>query len=156
MTPLIAIAITTGILSGIWAWFSVAFGLVTWIGFIGCTSYFASQGCWRSLITTWLTNTTGVFWGMLLIKGADLWGQGVFSFMMVAIVAFMMCFQGKQRWLSYIPGTFAGCCIAFGSNGAWQIAIPSLLVGALFGFAMKQSGLLLFKIWPARFAKKGD
>jgi len=50
MSPLIAIAITTGILSAVWGWIAVAFGLISWVGFLGCTSYFASSGGYKALL----------------------------------------------------------------------------------------------------------
>ncbi len=38
MNILFAIALTTGILSGIWGWVAVALGLLSWAGFLGCTA----------------------------------------------------------------------------------------------------------------------
>lgn len=40
MNILFAIALTTGILSGIWGWVAVALGLLSWAGFLGCTGLF--------------------------------------------------------------------------------------------------------------------
>ena len=42
MSVLVAISLTTGILSGIWGWVAATLGLLSWVGFLGCTSYFAS------------------------------------------------------------------------------------------------------------------
>ncbi len=42
MSTLFAISLTTGILSGVWGWIAVSLGLLSWAGFLGCTSYFAS------------------------------------------------------------------------------------------------------------------
>ncbi|MCQ1922182.1 DUF1097 family protein, partial [Escherichia coli] len=39
MNILLSIAITTGILSGIWGWVAVSLGLLSWAGFLGCTAY---------------------------------------------------------------------------------------------------------------------
>jgi len=100
MSPLIAIAITTGILSAVWGWVAVTLGLISWVGFLGCTSYFASSGGYKALLQ-------------------------------------------KQQWLGYIPGTFAGCCATFGAAGEWRLILPSLVIGALFGYLMKASGLWL-------------
>lgn len=41
MNVLFAIAVTTGILSGVWGWVAVSLGLIGWAGFLGCTAYFA-------------------------------------------------------------------------------------------------------------------
>lgn len=64
MNILFAIALTTGILSGIWGWVAVALGLLSWAGFLGCTAYFACpQGGHRS--------------GHLLLYGNERRGLGV-------------------------------------------------------------------------------
>ncbi|VEB60940.1 membrane protein [Salmonella enterica subsp. enterica] len=51
MNILLSIAITTGILSGIWGWVAVSLGLLSWAGFLGCTAYFACpQGGFKGLV----------------------------------------------------------------------------------------------------------
>jgi hypothetical protein len=74
MSPLIAIAITTGILSAVWGGLAAALGLISWVGFLGCTSYFASSGGYKALLQTLLCNTTGMLWALLLIHGETWWG----------------------------------------------------------------------------------
>ncbi|MGL5039740.1 MAG: DUF1097 domain-containing protein [Aeromonas sp.] len=143
MNPLTAIAITTGILSAIWGWVAFTCGLITWVGFLGCTSYFACQGGLKGLLQTLLCNTSGMLWALLLIHGDSLWGAGVMGYVMTGVVATFMCLQAKQQWLSYIPGTFAGCCATFGAAGQWPLILPSLIIGALFGYLMKASGVWL-------------
>ncbi len=144
MSTLFAIALTTGILSGIWGWVSISLGLLTWAGFLGCTSYFASPNdSIKGLLTSMLTNMTGVFWAMVIIKGSQYASVELLGYVLTGIVSFVMCIQAKKQWLSYIPGTFIGCCATFAANGHWQIVIPSLVVGGCFGYAMKATGLWL-------------
>ncbi|ATP11303.1 MULTISPECIES: DUF1097 domain-containing protein [Aeromonas] len=143
MSPLIAIAITTGILSAVWGWVAVTLGLISWVGFLGCTSYFASSGGYKALLQTMLCNGSGMLWALLLIHGDAWWGAGMAGYMMTGVVATLMCVQAKQQWLGYIPGTFAGCCATFGAAGEWRLILPSLVIGALFGYLMKASGLWL-------------
>ncbi|RJX75507.1 DUF1097 domain-containing protein [Vibrio sinensis] len=141
MSVLISISITTGILSGLWAWVATSLGLLSWAGFLGCTSYFASpvsglKGLGLSLVT----NLSGVFWAMVIIYlsqhiAIDYLGYGI-----TAIVAFFMCAQAKKGWLAYIPGTFIGSCATFAANGDWALVVPSLILGGVFGYAMKASG----------------
>ena len=145
MSPLVAIALTTGLLSALWGWLATTLGLIAWVGFLGCTSYFASDGSRRALPMTLLCNTSGMLWALLLIDGSQWWGMGTLSYVMTGVVATLMCVQGRNRWLSYIPGTFAGCCATFGAAGEWRLILPSLLIGALFGWAMKSSGLWLHR-----------
>ncbi|BDM63698.1 hypothetical protein NFHSH190041_11500 [Shewanella sp. NFH-SH190041] len=151
MSVLLAIALTTGLLSGIWGWLSVIFGLLTWAGFLGCTTYFASpiEGL-KGLGISICTNLSGVFWAMVIIKLTDMGHMAVLGYIVTGIVATMMCVQAKKAWLSFIPGTFIGCCATFAANGHWQAVIPALIVGAVFGYLMKASGLWLYhRMTPA-------
>ncbi|WP_104402181.1 DUF1097 domain-containing protein [Vibrio penaeicida] len=141
MSVLFAIALTTGILSGIWGWLSVALGLLSWAGFLGCTSYFASpQDGVKGLGASLLTNLSGVFWAMVIITLSDYLSLEIIGYAVTSIVAFFMCIQAKKSWLGYIPGTFIGCCATFAANGNWQLVVPSLLLGGVFGYLMKASG----------------
>ncbi|ENM5925967.1 DUF1097 domain-containing protein [Vibrio mimicus] len=146
MSTLFAIALTTGILSGVWGWVAVSLGLLSWAGFLGCTSYFASpkdglKGLGQSL----LTNLSGVFWAMVIIHASQWVGLEIVGYAVTSIVAFMMCIQAKKSWLAYIPGTFIGSCATFAANGDWQLVVPSLILGGLFGYLMKASGLWLYQ-----------
>ncbi|ENM5913526.1 DUF1097 domain-containing protein [Vibrio mimicus] len=146
MSTLFAIALTTGILSGIWGWVAVSLGLLSWAGFLGCTSYFASpkdgvKGLGQSL----LTNLSGVFWAMVILHASQWVGLEIVGYVVTSIVAFMMCIQAKKSWLAYIPGTFIGSCATFAANGDWQLVVPSLILGGLFGYLMKASGLWIYQ-----------
>ncbi|CAE6942741.1 DUF1097 domain-containing protein [Vibrio alginolyticus] len=144
MTTLLAISITTGILSGIWGWIAISLGLLTWAGFLGCTSFFASPTSGlKGLATSLITNLTGVFWAMVIIYASTYVGLEILGYVITAVVAFFMCIQAKQAWLSYIPGTFIGSCATFASDGNWQLVVPSLILGGVFGYLMKSTGLWL-------------
>jgi hypothetical protein len=45
--------------------------------------------------------------------------------------------------LGFVPGTFIGACATFAGGGDWPLVTLSLLVGLVFGYAMKNSGLWL-------------
>jgi Protein of unknown function (DUF1097) len=145
MNPLLMIALTTGALSGLWGWVAVSFGLLSWAGFLGCTAYFSCpQGGVRGLLLSTLSCCSGVFWAMVIIQGSALAPQiEIAGYLLTGVVAFLMCIQAKQRWLGFIPGTFIGACATFAGNGNWQLVIASLLIGLIFGYAMKNSGLWL-------------
>lgn len=144
MSLLFAIALTTGILSGLWGWLSISFGLLTWAGFLGCTSYFASpQEGARGLASSLITNISGVIWAMVIIQLSSIFPVEIIGYLATAVVAFFMCIQAKQAWLGYIPGTFIGCCATFAADGNWQLVVPSLILGGLFGYLMKASGVAL-------------
>lgn len=142
MSVLVAISLTTGILSGLWGWIAVSLGLLSWAGFLGCTSYFASptDGL-KGLLISLLTNMSGVFWAMVIIHGSSVIGLDIVGYVITAVVAFFMCIQAKQSWLNYIPGTFIGSCATFAAGGDWQLVVPSLILGGIFGYLMKASGV---------------
>ncbi|WP_115225807.1 DUF1097 domain-containing protein [Iodobacter fluviatilis] len=154
MNPLLMIAITTGVLSGLWGWAAVSLGLLSWAGFLACTAYFACpQGGIRGLLLSTLCCGSGVFWAMVIIQGSAFAPHiEIAGYLLTGVVAFLMCIQAKQRWLGFIPGTFIGACATFAANGNWQLVSASLLMGLIFGFAMKNSGLWL----AARFDRHSN
>ena len=73
MNVILAIAITTGILSGIWGWVAVSLGLLSWAGFLGCTAYFACPtGGLKGLAISASTTMSGVIWALVIIYGSAL------------------------------------------------------------------------------------
>ncbi len=146
MSPLFAVSITTGILSGVWGWVAVSLGLLSWAGFLGCTSFFATQTVGlKGLVQSLLCNLAGVFWALVIIYGSSMIGSDIAGYVITAVVAFFMCIQANKHWLAYIPGTFIGSCAVFAAGEQWVLVIPSLLVGGLFGYLMKTSGEWLYQ-----------
>lgn len=151
MNILLSLALTTGILSGLWGWVAVSLGLLSWAGFLGCTAYFACpQGGLKGLAIASATVMSGVMWALVIIHGSALAPHlEILGYMITGVVAFLMCLQAKQLLLSFVPGTFIGACATFAGQGNWTLVVPSLLVGLIFGYAMKNSGLWL-AAWSAR------
>ena len=145
MNILISLALTTGILSGLWGWVAVSLGLLSWAGFLGCTAYFACpQGGIKGLFISACTLCSGVLWAQVIIHGSALAPHlEILGYMVTGVVAFLMCVQAKHMLLSFVPGTFIGACATFANQGEWHIVVPSLLLGLVFGFAMKNCGLWL-------------
>lgn len=145
MKTLIPLAITTGILSGLWGWVAVSLGLLGWAGFLGCTAYFACpQGGMKGLFISLCTLCSGVLWALVIIHGSALAPHAeILGYIMTGVVAFLMCIKARHILLSFVPGTFIGACATFANQGEWHNVVPSLLLGLVFGFAMKNSGLWL-------------
>ena len=61
-------AISIGLLSGVWFILSTKLGVMTWVGFMGCTSYYAAGNRffkgWRKSV---ICNMSGIFWAMIAI-----------------------------------------------------------------------------------------
>ncbi len=87
---------------------------------------------------------SGVVWALIIMKGSALAPHlEILGYMMTGVVAFLMCIQAKHLLLSFVPGTFIGACATFAGQGDWKMIVPSLLLGLVFGYAMKNSGLWL-------------
>ncbi|MCT8264088.1 DUF1097 domain-containing protein [Proteus terrae] len=151
MRTLYFTALTTGILSAIWAFVANQFDLLSWAGFLGCTAYFAypKEGI-KGLAVTMATIMSGVIWALAIIYGSQVFSDiSIFGYAVTGVIAFVMCIQAKSVLLDYIPGTFIGACTIFAAQGDLSQTIPSLIVGVLFGYAMKMSGL-----WIANKSQK--
>ena len=60
MSVVMANALGTGIFCGLWQGIGSVLGLATWMGFVGCTSYF-SAGCGKTgFIKSMCSNYVGV------------------------------------------------------------------------------------------------
>lgn len=134
------IAISVGILSGLWAWISGTFGLITWVGFIGCTSYYASGGTFKGFKKSIYANMSGVIWAMAIIMGSTYLSGSHWSYLLTGFFSFVMCIQAKFKKLEFIPGAFCGCCCVFGTSGNWQAVIIALICGAILGYVSDKGG----------------
>lgn len=149
MDLLIAISISVGILSGVWYKISVSLGLLAWVGFIGCTSFYGAGGKVQGWKNAAICGVSGIFWAMMIIHGGNFLGFPGADVLMVAIVSGLICAQAKIKALSYIPGAFAGCASTFGANGNWQAVLIALLLGTVLGIASETGGILLHK-WTSK------
>lgn len=145
MSLIMAISLSVGILSGVWALISASLGLLTWVGFIGCTSFYAAGGKKEGLKKSVITNLTGILWAMAIILSSKYIGTAYAGAIMTGIFSFVMCIQAKIKLLEFIPGTFCGSCCVFGSNGNWQAVIVAILCGAILGYSSEMGGIILHK-----------
>ena len=147
MSQIICSAISVGILSGIWGFISSPLGLLCWVGFVGCTSYYASGGKKEGLKKSIICNMTGVLWAMMIIITSEHFGSSVAGAVMTGIFSFVMCAQSKFKLLLFIPGTFCGSFSTFGAGGDWKLVIVSLLCGAALGYFSDMGGIWLHRIY---------
>lgn len=149
------IALTTGVLSGLWFWGATELGLLVWAGFLGCTTYFAlSIDGPKGLILSFTSNLSGIFWAMVIIFLSSSADSMPIAIVVTAVAAFMMCIQANKELLKFIPGTFIGACATFAADGNWQLVSLSLAGGLLTGYLMKQSGMLLHRFQLRLFKRK--
>ncbi|QLE85956.1 DUF1097 domain-containing protein [Shewanella sp. Scap07] len=131
------VALSAGLLAALWAGLADTFHLVTWIGFLACSTYFAQpKPGFQGVLLTWLTNLSGVFWAWLVISGTSYFGSAWVGYLLTGIVTSAMCLQASHNKLSFIPGAFIGCCITFAMAADIAAIVPALILGALLGYAM--------------------
>lgn len=98
----------------------------------------------KGLFISGCTLMSGVIWALVIMKGSALAPHlEILGYIMTGVVAFLMCIQAKHMLLSFVPGTFMGACATFAGQGDWALVLPSLMLGLVFGYAMKNSGLWL-------------
>ena len=131
------IAISAGLLAAVWTGFADVFQLVTWIGFLGCSTFFAqTESGPKGMLMAMTTNLSGVFWGWLIISGSSFFVSPLFGYAFTGIATAAMCLQASYQKLAFIPGAFIGCCITFAMGGDIAAILPPLLLGAVLGYSM--------------------
>uniref|UniRef100_UPI00404718ED DUF1097 domain-containing protein n=1 Tax=Shewanella sp. TaxID=50422 RepID=UPI00404718ED len=131
------IAISAGLLASVWAGLADVLHLVTWVGFLGCSTFFAQTNTGvKGMLMAMTTNLSGVFWGWLIIAGSSTLGSPIISYALTGIVTAFMCLQVSNKNFAFIPGTFIGCCITFALNADLAAIIPPLMIGAVLGYSM--------------------
>lgn len=147
MGKLMALSISTAVFCGIWTQVSTPLGLVAWMGFASCTTYFASgKHGLEGMFVTMRQNLFGILCGLTIIFLGNAFhfsgDIGIYS----GIVTFIMCIAGKLKFFAFIPGTFVGCYSTFASNGQYKALVFSLLIGAVLGVCCDKGGDWLYQI----------
>lgn len=146
MKKLTALSLTTGILCGLWFWLSSLFGIPSWVGFAGCTAFFAAGGKVEGFKKAITTTLIGVFWAMMIMNISSYINTPHIGAISTAVITFVMCYQANISLFSFIPGTFIGSFSTFAAQGNWEIIAPTLVLGIILGFACESSGKHLSKI----------
>lgn len=141
------IALSAGLLAAIWCGIADLFHLITWVGFLGCSTYFAQPKTgFQGVLMSSATNLTGVFWAWLIISASSYFDSQLISYLFTGLATSAMCLQASYHKLSFIPGAFIGCCATFALAGDLSSLIPALLLGTLLGYAMTLLTTLLIKV----------
>lgn len=147
---ILATALFTGLLCGVWGGFAGLVGLSAWAGFAGCTAYFASgRSGINGVAMTVVTTLVGVLYGWLMLVGGQYLGGNEAAFA-VSIGALVACIvlMGQIPWTAFVPGIFVGCYSFFAiTNNDWRLLSASLVAGVVLGFVCDRGGRLLFASW---------
>ncbi|WP_434462886.1 DUF1097 domain-containing protein [Serratia plymuthica] len=145
---LLCLALSTGVLSGCWAWLAGQLQLAGWIGFLGCTTYFAipHKGP-AGLLRGMAANISGVLWaaGAILLTAS---AGAVYGGILTGLISFALCAQSRLPLLGFVPGSFIGACAMFGASTDGLAVIEALCLGGVMGYLMQAGGL-----WLANFRR---
>ncbi|MCW2817700.1 MAG: hypothetical protein JWR42_487 [Marmoricola sp.] len=147
MKSLLGVAISVGVLAGLWTFVSVELTLVTWVAFVAWACFFAAGGGTGGLAKGLAANVAGVFWGWVVSQGlSNVSGSTLALSVMVTVIAFILCIEAALPLLSFIPGGFAGTAVFFGTSFDLTGTLIAVVAGALLGFV---SEILAAKIQAA-------
>lgn len=131
--------------SGLWSVLSSYIGLITWIGFAGCTSYFAcDKKRMKGVATSITTNLTGIAWAIISIYLGSRLNLSFGMALSCSLISYMIIIQAKMKGLRFIPGAFIGCFATFAVAGEWQSVLPSILIGIFIGYIADITGDWLY------------
>ena len=139
MNPLMALAISIGVLLGV---SNVVFGVIhipLWPAIVAWGCFFAAGGKMDGLSKTIVANIAGVFWVFVATAViGSLGGSLPVTAVVVGLVGFILVAESKLPLLGFIPGAFvaAGIMIAFGNYHASRLSkfVLSLVLGAVLGY----------------------
>lgn len=146
---MLCLAFSTGILSAVWVCLAEQLLLMSWIGFLGCTTYFAIPikgltGLCRGIAA----NISGVSWAAVAVALSTSASLS-YTAVLTGIISFVMCAQSRLRTLFFVPGSFIGACALFGSQENWLPVASALALGGLFGFLMQRCGTWAAHRWDS-------
>ncbi|MDD4690957.1 DUF1097 domain-containing protein [Eubacterium aggregans] len=160
---IMASALGSGIVCGIWAGFSTYFSIIAptliagWVGFVGCTSYFTA-GCGRNgFIRSMCSNYAGVLIGCTIISLSVMISNGwIFSAICTGFFTWVICFLAHIDLTKVVPCTFMGGFSAFATGGNWQLLVICLLLGNLVGLGSDYLGRYIYKQFMHKKDEKED
>lgn len=152
MTQLMATSIGVGVGCLLWSLASTLAEFPTWMGFVGCTAYFAAGAGKTSSFKALCSNWTGILWGVAVL---ELYGAGfmqdkgaslIAGALAVGFIAWGMTYQSRFSVLGNVPNTFMGCFSLFAANGDWLKLLIGVSFGVGLGFVCDYTGKFLFRM----------
>ena len=155
MSSLMALSLGIGISCGIFSLFCHVTGISVWMGFVGCTSYFAVGGGGKNaLIRALACNYAGVACAMLVIAfhSTSIMQEGTFlvpllGALATACIAWAMTYISRAGLFVSVVSSFMGCFSTFASGGNWKLMLPSLACGVVLGFCCDMAGKQIERLW---------
>lgn len=132
--------------AGIWTLVCSSTGMLSWVGFAGCTSYFA---CGKKKLpgirTAMAANLTGIAWAMFSIILTEYFDFAGEAAVWSAVISFTIIMQSKVKGLEFIPGAYIGSIVTFAVSGKWRILVFPIIIGILMGYMADITGEKLYQ-----------
>lgn len=130
----VALALSIGILAGIWTYASGLLAILTWPAFIGWACFFATGGDVKSILKAGAPVICGVILGWIGVKIAPIFGAAFGVPIAITIIAIIMVLLIKVKGFEFAPGQFAGAASFFGAGANFLPALLPLIIGILLGY----------------------
>ena len=130
----VALALSIGVLAGIWTYASGLLALLTWPAFIGWACFFATGGDAKSILKAGAPIISGVILGWIGVKLAPMFGATFGVPVAVTIIAIIMVLLIKVKGFEFAPGQFCGAASFFGVGADFLSALLPLVIGVLLGY----------------------
>ncbi|ADG81485.1 DUF1097 domain-containing protein [Thermincola potens] len=131
---MLPLALSIGILAGIWTFASGSFQILTWPAFVGWALFFAAGGDNESVKKVLGPGLLGMVLGLAVVKGAALIPGAWFVAVGVTVIAIIMVMVMPVKLFSFTPAAFAGCAVYFGANGDIVAAVIPFVFGTVLGW----------------------
>jgi hypothetical protein len=140
MKNYVGVAVSIGVLAGVWTQVSTSLGLVTWVAFVIWAGYFAAGGGRDGFVRVLASALSGVLYGWLAVWFATNVSVPGALAIAVGVIAALMCLQAGWHWLSFIPGAFFGAASLFGNAVDVWPTVLAIAIGAVLGWASGVAG----------------
>lgn len=144
-------AIGSGIACGIWTLIGNYFGsqypalIATWVGFVGCTSFFVAGGGKKGFIYSISSNCIGILIGCVILGLGSFSSSHFYNAVVTGVFTFVMMWLLHFDLLKYATCTFMGGFSTFATGGNWQLLLICLLLGNILGACCDALGNWLVK-----------
>lgn len=140
------LGIAMALYAGLWTLLCEWTGMVSWIGFAGCTTYFAcGKKNWQGIKTAMVVNLSGVVWASVSIFLGGLWNWSGSTAVFCALISYVIILQAEMKTFSFIPGAYIGCFTTFAAAGDLKAILPAILAGVLLGWLTDVTGTKIYR-----------
>lgn len=121
MSFIACLRLATGIACGIWGLVAGLFSFITFAGFAGTTTYFASPDKYKGftkILKSFACNLTGFIYAYLAMYIGSKVGNMYFDAFLTGLISFLMVYQSKViPFLDYMPAAFLACFTTYATGG---------------------------------------